>query len=256
MPTSIPSSWMPDAAMKRVHVHWTAGTHTANSTDKNSYHILVEGDGNLVRGDKSIAANAPGAPSSGHASHTKNANTGAIGISMCSMTGAIESPFSSGSHPLKEIQWDTMIKAVAQLAKRYDIPVTRQTVLTHAEVQPTLGIKQNNKWDINKLSFTNAFVGHYPIGDEMRRRIAIELDGLNPSMGGGLSSDLKLPRFRVKGVAPSTLNFRSSPGGDKVGELPENTLVERIAMQQAWWQVRTPKGHVGWVSSDFIVAVS
>lgn len=254
MPTSIPSSWMPDAAMKRIHVHWTAGGHTANSTDKNAYHILVEGDGNLVRGDKSIAANAAGSGMT-PASHTRAANTGAIGISMCSMAGAREVPFSAGSYPLKEVQWDTMIKAVAQLAKRYDILVTRQTILTHAEVEPTLGIWQKDKWDITRLAFTTAFVGHYPIGDEMRRRIAIELDGSTPSMGDTPSSDFKLPRFRVKGVAPSTLNFRATPGGIKIGELPENTLVERIAMDQAWWQVRTPKGYVGWVSSDFLVAL-
>ena len=253
MPQLIPDSWMPNAAMKRIHVHWTAGAHKANNTDMNAYHVLIEGDGNLVRGNKSIAANAPGSGLT-PASHTKNANTGAIAVSICAMSGAKESPFSSGPYPLLQVQWDTMTKVVAELAKRYHILVTRQTILTHAEVQPTLGIKQNKKWDINHLSFTDAFVGHYPIGDEMRRRVAIELDGLKPKITE-IPSDLKLPRFKVRGVAPSTLNFRSSPGGEKVGELPENTVVERIAMQQAWWQVRTPKGYVGWVSSDFLVAV-
>jgi hypothetical protein len=255
MPQLVPDSWMPAVEMKRIHVHWTAGGHRANSTDLNAYHILIEGDGNVVRANKSIAANAPGSGMS-PASHTKNANTRAIGVSMCAMREARESPFFGGSHPLTRTQWDVMIKVVAILAKKYNIPVTRQTVLTHAEVQPTLGIIQNNKWDINRLPFTNDFVGHYPIGDEMRRLVAVELDGLNPPFHGDLPSELKLPRFRVKGVAPSTLNFRSSPGGPKVGELPENTIVERIAIDQAWWQIRTPKGYVGWVSSGFLVPLN
>ena len=57
---SVPTEWMPAARMSRIHVHWTAGSHKANATDKAHYHILVEGDGKLVRGDKSIKANEPG----------------------------------------------------------------------------------------------------------------------------------------------------------------------------------------------------
>jgi hypothetical protein len=253
---NVPNSWMPAAAMSRIHVHWTAGGHTANATDKNAYHILIQGNGSLVRANKSIAANAPGSGMT-PASHTRNANTGAIGVSMCCMAGARESPFSSGPHPMTQVQWDAMIEVVAALAKRYQIPVTRSTILTHAEVQPTLGITQSNKWDITRLSFDASVVGHYPVGDKMRRAVAVALDALN---GGTvvpvIPDEMKLPRFRVRGVAPSTLNFRDAPGGTKVGELPEGTIVERLAMSQGWSQVRTPKGHVGWVSSDYLRALA
>jgi SH3-like domain-containing protein len=64
--------------------------------------------------------------------------------------------------------------------------------------------------------------------------------------------DMKLPRLRVKGVRPSTLNFRDAPNGEKRGALPENTVVERIALFGNWSQVRTPAGHVGWVFSSFL----
>ena len=189
------------------------------------------------------------------ASHTLNANTGAIGVSICSMSGSVESPFSGGCYPLNEIQWNAMSAVVATLAKRYNIPVTRETVLTHAEVQPTLGIRQRNKWDINRLPFNQSLVGHYPVGDEMRRRVAVELDALRPQVDLGLLDASRLPRYRVKGVAPSTLNLRASPGGDKIGELSEGTLVERIAIDQSWWRIRTrTQGYVGWVSSSFLVA--
>ena len=41
------------------------------------------------------------------------------------------------------------MELVRKLAKAYQIPVTLSTVLSHAEVQTTLGIKQNGKIDIS-----------------------------------------------------------------------------------------------------------
>ena len=55
--------------MKRIVMHWTAGGHKANATDKDHYHLLIEGDGNVVYGNKPISANA--APlSKNYAAHT------------------------------------------------------------------------------------------------------------------------------------------------------------------------------------------
>lgn len=256
MVATIPKTWMPAAAVRRIHVHWTAGGHRANATDRASYHVLVEGDGKLVRGDKSIAANAPGSGMA-PASHTLNANTGAIGVSMCAMVGAKERPLDPGPAPLTEAQWNAMVSAVAQLALHYGIPVTPQTVLTHAEVQPNLGIVQRSKWDITVLPFDRATVGHGPVGDRLRREVAAAMDTLHapPPGPADLPDELRLPRFRVQGVAPSTLNFRRAPDGDRVGALPEGTRVERLAMAGGWWQVRTPRGHVGWVWHSFLAAV-
>jgi hypothetical protein len=45
MAATIPATWMPDADMRRIHIHWTAGRHKANATDLASYHVLIEGDG-------------------------------------------------------------------------------------------------------------------------------------------------------------------------------------------------------------------
>jgi N-acetylmuramoyl-L-alanine amidase/Bacterial SH3 domain len=256
MPT-VPESWMPKAAMERIHVHWTAGGHTANATDRSHYHIIVQADGTLVKGDIGIDANAPGSGMK-RASHTLNANTGAIGLSMCCMGGAVESPFSSGASPMTEIQWNAMIDVAAQLAERYAIPVTPVTILTHAEVGPNLGRAQNGKWDVTRLSFDEKIVGFKSVGDRMRLSIAVALDALKGGGGAGppvIPDAMKLPRFKVAGVAPSTLNFRNGPAGDKVGELPEGTIVERIALFDIWSQVRTPKGFVGWVATSFLKAM-
>jgi hypothetical protein len=251
----VPKSWKPKADMKRFHVHWTAGGHKANSTDKAAYHILIEGDGNLVRGDKSMAANAKGAGMK-QASRTLNANTGAIGVSMCCMANAKENPFDAGKFPMTEKQWDKMIEVVAELAETYGIMVTPVTVLSHAEVWPNLNIKQKNKWDIVRCAFDSSTLGHREVGDLMRAEIAAVMDrGIPEIPVDEIPQEMKPPKYRVSGVWPSTLNFRDAPNGKRVGSLPERTVVERLGAVDAWWRVRTRQGFIGWVFSDFLKPV-
>ena len=168
--SAIPAGWMPAATMSRIHVHWTAGGHRANAVDKRAYHILIEGDGTLVRGTPPISANA--APvRAGHAAHTRSANTGAIGVAMCCMRGAVERPFNPGPSPMTKPQWDAMVRAVAALATRYGIAVTDKTILTHAEVQPNLNIRQSGKWDIAILAFDRSFDTPRKVGDRLRAEV-------------------------------------------------------------------------------------
>jgi hypothetical protein len=138
----VPAGWMPAAKMARVIVHWTAGTYTPSSLDRGHYHVLVNGDGMLVRGTPSIVVNGLPKARPGYAAHTRNCNTGSIGIAICAMAGAVESPFDAGRYPVRLEQWSALIEACADLCARYGIPVSPQTVLSHAEVQETLAIKQ------------------------------------------------------------------------------------------------------------------
>lgn len=159
--------WMPNAKMERIVVHWTAGNTKASKLDREHYHILIEADGTLVRGIPTIDKNQRPAKA-GYAAHTRNCNSGSIGVSLCCMAGAVESPFSSGSAPMSKTQWDALPGVLADLCKRYGIPVTPQTVLSHAEVQGTLGIKQSGKWDIARLSFDPSVKGAKACGDIFR----------------------------------------------------------------------------------------
>lgn len=166
-PGVVPDAWMPAAHMQRIIVHWTAGAHKASGLDRSHYHILIEDDGHLVRGTPSILLNQ--APvKSGYAAHTLNCNSGSIGVSLCCMAGAIESPFKAGSAPMTRTQWDMLPKVLAALCRRYSITVTRQTVLSHAEVQSTLGITQRGKWDIARLAFDPSVIGAHVCGDIFR----------------------------------------------------------------------------------------
>jgi hypothetical protein len=167
----VPIEWMPECAMSKVIVHWTAGTWKASaSSDVPHYHILIEDDGRLVRGSYSIKDNV-NTSDGRYAAHTKNCNTGSIGVSLCCMAGAVENPFNPGKYPMLEKQWDTLTTVVADLCNTYNIKVTNKTVLSHAEVQANLGIAQSGKWDYTRLAFDPETVGAKACGDKLREEV-------------------------------------------------------------------------------------
>ncbi|WP_368904837.1 N-acetylmuramoyl-L-alanine amidase [Taklimakanibacter lacteus] len=157
--------------MQRVICHWTAGTHRAGESDRQAYHFLIEGDGRLVRGVPSVAANSGRRLAAGYAAHTLNCNNGSIGVSLCCMEGAQQQPFRAGGYPMTRAQWETMVVVVAELCKRYRIKVTPRTVLSHAEVERVLHIEQKGKWDISRLAFDPSISGAAPCGDRLRREV-------------------------------------------------------------------------------------
>jgi hypothetical protein len=168
--------------MKRIVMHWTAGTHKAGVTDKRHYHFIVEGDGTIVAGNNPVSANLRIAnPNDGstYAAHTAGANTGSIGVAMAAMRGAVERPFNPGPSPITQAQLDAFVRLAARLSVEYGIPVTPQTVLTHAEVQPNLGIKQRNKWDITWLPGKAGVSTPEVVGSYLRALIRDEIALLN-----------------------------------------------------------------------------
>lgn len=147
--------------------HWTAGASKASGLDRTHYHFLVQGDGTIVPGTHKPEANINCADRD-YAAHTLGANTGRIGVAACGMMGAVERPFNAGPAPINWPQINALCGLLAHLCRTYGIPVTRQTVLSHAEVQPTLGIKQKGKWDIAWLPGMAAVGNPVEIGDRIR----------------------------------------------------------------------------------------
>lgn len=160
--------------MKRIIMHWTAGSHNVSQTDKRHYHFIIDGQGNVHNGNHSPEANERiSNPNDGatYAAHTRGANTGSIGIAVAAMRGAKERPFSAGPSPITPAQVKALVTQVAALCKQYGIPVTRETVLTHAEVQPTLKIAQRGKWDITWLPNMTGAIDPVAAGDMLRAQI-------------------------------------------------------------------------------------
>lgn len=165
--------------MKRVILHWTAGRNRASASDRKHYHYLVNADGNVVQGAHPVSANA--APVRGaYAAHTLNCNTDSIGVSLAGMAGAVEFPFSAGKSPITEVQWNAAAKLVADLCRQYRIAVRADTVLSHAEVQGTLGIKQRGKWDISRLPWDSSVIGAKACGERFRSLVRAALGDAPP----------------------------------------------------------------------------
>jgi hypothetical protein len=166
----IPNSWMPDCDMSRIICHLSAGGYRASSLDRKHYHILIEKDGELVRGVHSIADNVSTGDGS-YAAHTKGLNTKSIGISVCCMVGAHEDPFKPGPSPMTEVQWEAMAQVAAELADRYGIAITPKTVLGHGEVERELQKPQDGKWDPMVLPW-NPGLSKGEVGKRFRNRVS------------------------------------------------------------------------------------
>lgn len=156
--------------MKRIIWHWPGGTYKPNATERRRYHFLIDGDGTVHRGDFPPEANEVVVPNN-YAAHTLHCNTGSIGVTMCGMRDAIERPFQTGKYPIKIVQVERLAELSAVLGIKYLIPVTRQTMLSHAEVQPTLGIKQRRKWDITWLPGMMEPEDAVAVGDMLRAKV-------------------------------------------------------------------------------------
>ena len=156
--------------MQRIIMHWTAGGHTPSNLDKEHYHFIIAGDGTVVSGKWPVEANRK--PVKGkYAAHTLNCNTGSIGVAVAAIAGAVERPFSAGKSPITPAQVKALAALLRDLTAKYKIPVTRETVLSHAEVQPTLGIKQKGKWDIAWLPGMKAPGDPVAVGDKIRAMV-------------------------------------------------------------------------------------
>jgi hypothetical protein len=134
--------------VKRIHWHWTAGAPGINAKESDSYNFVITWPDGEVVPCVPVERQKPPLVNGAYAAHTKGANSWAIGISIDAMAGAVERPFNHGKYPITQKQVDALVNLSRELGAKYGIPVTPETMLSHAEVQGTLGIKQNNKWDI------------------------------------------------------------------------------------------------------------
>lgn len=140
--------------MKRIILHWTAGTYNPNATDLEHYHYLVDGEGKVHTG-KYTPEDNENCNDGKYAAHTGGGNTGSIGISMCSMYG-YKSRAYWGEYPILKVQFEACMKLTAELCKKYNIAVTPNTVLTHYE----FGQKHPKTTSFGKIDIT--YLPPYP----------------------------------------------------------------------------------------------
>jgi hypothetical protein len=217
--------------MRRIICHWTAGQYRASEEDRQHYHILVESDGRLVRGVRSIADNVSTADGV-YAAHTLGFNTGSIGISACCMAGAVESPFRGGTCPMTRVQWEALARVAAELAQVYRIPVTPTTVLGHGEVEVNCGKPQKQKWDPMILPW-NQGLSRTQVGTMFRAMVQNFIDG--PESGEEFATVQVVLRGRDLGRIP-VANGGAFARSSDVARLAGWTL-ERFDEDQAVFRV-------------------
>lgn len=137
----IPEAWLKGLKplQKRIVLHWTVTGYQPDAHSLDSYHFIINGKGEVIRGSRDIDEPCP---------HTYMLNS-AIGISLACMGGWN----GSTKYPPTKEQWETLVAAVRQLCKTYDIPCARNNVLMHGEVTEMFGpeFDQWGKWDIGYL---------------------------------------------------------------------------------------------------------
>lgn len=153
--------------MKRIIIHWTAGGYQPNNTDYEHYHYMVNSDGLVFEG-KYLPEDNENCQDGKYAQHTGGGNTGSIGIAMCGMYIPKNTPIQMTEYPLTKIQCERCFKLIAEISKKYNIPITPNSVMTHYE----FGIKHpetssSGKIDINYLP-PYSYLRANEIGDFIR----------------------------------------------------------------------------------------
>ena len=144
--------------MKRIIIHWTAGGYYPTPAEKDCYHFLVDKDGKVHNG-KFAPENNLQCVKGYYAAHTGGGNTSSIGVAICGMAG-FKNKNSCGGYPIKPVQFEAAMKLCAELAIRYNIPVTAATVMTHYE----FGVKNLNTSSAGKIDIT--YMPPYPWVDK------------------------------------------------------------------------------------------
>ena len=163
-----------DRGIKGIIFHWTAGSKGIIEMERKAYNFLFDNDGNTYDGSSTVAEQAMYDWRKGiGASHTRSMNSGWLGLSLDAMAGAAQAnPVKWGKNPITWTGIDAMLEHAMDICEEYSIPVSKWTTLSHAEVQPTLGVRQKNKWDYVILpGETNAFQDPVKVGDKLRKRM-------------------------------------------------------------------------------------
>lgn len=140
--------------LKRIIIHWTAGTGQPNKLEYQHYHYLINKDGIVVEGKYKPQDNE-NCYDGKYAQHTGGGNTGSIGVAVCGMLGFTNRD-NVGNYPLTQIQCEKLFEEIARLSKKYNIPITPDTVMTHYE----FGQKHRNTSSFGKIDIT--FLPPYP----------------------------------------------------------------------------------------------
>lgn len=159
--------------INRIHWHWTGGSYEVTHSTLSHYNDVHTFDGDSHDGAPALQQ-VYYQPGRVGVSHTRMANTGAIGQAVACMHGATENgrKVDAGKYPITWDGIDAMLERSAEYCKMFDIRVSPWTTITHAEVQTNIGIRQRGKWDIRVLpDDLTTLLGVREAGNILRKRL-------------------------------------------------------------------------------------
>ncbi len=170
--------------MKRIIIHWTAGTYRPNSVELEHYHYLIDfekepKEKSTVRFGKCRPEdNLNCTDGSRYAAHTGGGNTGSIGVALCAMLG-YQGIKRIGNYPIKPLQMEVCYELCARLCIKYKVPISKETIMTHYEFGKKNPLTTSRgKQDIAYLA-SNPSLPAGKIGDFIRNKIKWYYEKLN-----------------------------------------------------------------------------
>ena len=135
--------------LNKITIHWTAGRSIPNDSELKHYHCLIDSNGLLYKGfcapEDNINVN-----DGKYAQHCGGGNTNNIGVAFCGCYVPKGVAVKDTKFPLTRIQVERGFKLVADLCKKYNIPIDKQHVFTHYE----FGLSHPNTSSAGKIDIT------------------------------------------------------------------------------------------------------
>lgn len=162
---------------KKIYIHWTAGQYVPNYDDYEHYHYMF-GNGIKYNG-KYTPEDNNNCTDGRYAAHTGGLNTNSIGVAICCNLG-FDSKTKKTSFPLLKIDFEHLCEHVAVLAKKYNIPINGNFIMTHYEVGQKVKeqiIKRTPLTSANIGKIDIMYLPFYPsikpadVGDFIRNKI-------------------------------------------------------------------------------------
>jgi hypothetical protein len=227
----------------RITAHHTGGGYRPTADDLRAYHISIDGEGQRHKGVHPLDANAAGKAltTGAYYPHTWKLNSGNFGISVCSMVkGDWNNPRATAAYP-RAVQIDAMIEEIALRCREFSIQPSRTHTLSHAEVEPTLGVKQKNKWDFDYQIRTVAVREPVSIFDEIRQEVSKQL-GVTP-LAPAPTAPAARPTIRQGATGEHVVALQKALGLAADGAFGPKTRAAVVALQRR--KQLLPDGAVG-----------
>ena len=221
----------------------------ASNEDKVHYHLIVERDGRLVLGYKTIADN-DSTSDGNYAAHTRMFNTKSIGVALAGMDGSVERPFNPGPTPITHSQYEIGCRAIAELCHHYHIDVTERNVLNHGEVETKTNVPQRGKWDVMVFPWAPA-MSWEQVGEKFRSRVRYYLEEINRMHSGDTENKAEK---KALVTAKSGLRMRAGPaiGFPTVAVLNYGEVVSVLTDPKDGWVEVHHEDSTGYMAAKYL----